>query len=139
MIIEVFFKDSNKNKINKSIRNITDLLDISELTFNSITSQDIENFDRIANQVTHESREGDEAFTTLTRADYDKDTRNESARAYIEDRPFRLENGIIKINDIQYNIGLKRGKKGIIQFKRHIPPNEQIQLSHEIFRILRWD
>ena len=42
----------------------------------------------------------------------------------------------ILVGKNEYNVGLIRGRKGRVQIMRHLLPQEQISVMHEIFRIL---
>lgn len=139
LFIEEFYKDTKRNKRILALDKVKKLLNINNLQYLEIRSDDIANFDRQVEQVTHETRDGDEAYTSLTRADHDRDTRNEPVRQIIQNRPFRNENGIIVVNHNSYTVGLFRGNPGKIQFTKHLPSNEQIAIIHEILTILGWN
>ena len=139
LFIEEFIKDTKRGKRLIALDKVKNLLGVGSLHYLEISSGDISNFDRQVNQVTHETRDGDEAYTSLTRADHDRDTRNEPVRQTIQNRPFRNENGIIYVNEIPYNIGIFRGNPGKIHFAKHLPSNEQIAIIHELLSILGWN
>ena len=119
LYIEEFNKDTKRYNRILALDKIKDILGLSGLNYLEISSDDISNFDRQVSQVTHETRDGDEAFTSLTRADHDRDTRHEPVRTLIQNRPFRNENGIIYVNGIPYLVGIFRGNPGKIQFSKH--------------------
>ena len=140
VFIEVFTRESTIDNITKSFSSLNKKLNLNDINFLEITQENLENFDRLVKMVSHEVREGEETTIYLTRVNDTKDTRNEIMRAdyALDDREFRKEHGIIEVNKEDYNVGLIRGKKGRIRIMRHLPPQEQISVMHEVFKILEW-
>ncbi|MFX1298193.1 MAG: hypothetical protein ACFFD2_25485 [Promethearchaeota archaeon] len=140
LMLEIYNKDSSVANIEKSISDISKKLKINDLNFFEITQANIENFDRSVKEVSHEAREGEETTLYLTRVNNTKDTRNDIIRVEygLDDREFRKEHGIIEVNGNDFNIGIIKGRKGRIRIMRYLPPQEQIAVMHEVFRILGW-
>ncbi len=140
VFIEVFTRESTNDHITKGFSNLSKKFNLNDINFIEITHENIENFDRLVKKVSHEVREGEETTIYLTRVNDTKDTRNEIMRAEyaLDDREFRKEHGIIEVNKEDYNIGLTRGRKGRVRIMRHLLPQEQISVMHEVFKILGW-
>ena len=138
IIIEISAKHSSREGIKLGINDIKKRLNINNAKFQEITHRDIQEFDQNAEQITHERREGLEAVATLTRANRDADTRADTLRKDLENREFRKEHGVIKVNKQNCIIGLTRGRAGKIQIMRSLPPKEQIEVMHKVFRMLGW-
>lgn len=140
IFIEVYNSNTTIDKIKQGIINLKKILNIKEINFLEITQHHIQTFDNVADKITHEAREGEEATVYLTRVNESKDTRRDSLRIDfgLEDRDFRLEHGIIKLENVNYIVGLKKGRRGRIRILRHLPSSEQIHLMHKLYEILGW-
>ena len=136
IIIESSARDSTQKNRDLGLNHLLNTLNINNTQYMEITDQNIRDFDAVVDQVTYEIREGDTATTSLTRANREADTRNDRVREEIEEREFRKENGTITINGNQYIVSLTRRRKGEIQIWPYLAPQEQINLKHEIFKIL---
>ncbi|KKM54115.1 hypothetical protein LCGC14_1553740 [marine sediment metagenome] len=138
IIIEISARHSRRESIKLSIDNIKNRLNISNTKFQEITHQDIQEFDDNAEQITYERREGLQAVAALTRANRDADTRTDTLRGDLENREFRKENGVIRVNNQKCIVGLTRGRTGKIQIMRSLAPKDQIEVMHKVFRMLGW-
>lgn len=139
-IIEITPKDTDREAV-------ADVLDYIKVNFNigtvkpiEIADKDVRIFDKKAEKVTYEKREGEETMTTLTRASNEGDTRKDmTIRKDIEDREFFKEHGLISIDEkIKTIVGLTRGEGGKIQIKSYLKPNERIKAFHLIKDMLGW-
>jgi len=75
----------------------------------------------------------------MTRVNKESDTRNDSLRTELNNREFRKEQGLLKLeNDIESVVGISSGERGKIQIKSHLIPENQIKIVHKIKDILRW-
>lgn len=138
-LIEITPKNIGEDAINEVLGFLKNKFNISHITPISITDQDIRDFDKKAEQVTYEKREGEEATTTLTRANKEGDTRKDALHKEIQDREFRKEHGLLEIDgDIRSIIGLTRGDEGKVQFKSYLVPSNRLALFHNLKDILKW-
>lgn len=138
-LIEVTPKHTGEDSIREVLAFIKNKFNITHINPIKINDKDIREFDKKVLQVTHEKREGEEATTTLTRANKEGDTRNDLLREDIKNREFKKEHGLLETEgNIRSIIGLTRGDEGRFQFKSYLEPSKRLLLFHNLKDILRW-
>lgn len=138
ILIEITQHNADFNKQLLVESDLTRLFGFRHFNSIEITHELIQQFDGAAEAISSERRSGEEAYSSLSRASNEKDTRNDNLRTQLQHREFRLENGQLTIDGIVSIVGVKRGNPGQLSVKTAMPPETQIKFIHRIFNILGW-